>query len=122
MKANTLYVITENHSKSKFADEFQPGDVIKFNGDKIAKNGRTLKQTFDGNNRRVFGNTIQLNEYSANDINLKVVTKAVAWGMKTFGQYAPTNGQDVINEMTASGLNAFKAVAKLAKLHQHISA
>lgn len=119
MKANTLYVITENKSKGKFANEFKPGDVIKLNGDKIAKNGRTLKHTFDGNNRRMFGNTIQVNEYSEDDINLKVVTKAVAWGMKTFGQFAPTNGQAVIDEMKVSGLDAFKTVAKLAKLNQH---
>lgn len=119
MKANTLYVITENKSKGKFANEFKPGDVIKVNDNKIAKNGRTLKQTFNGNNRRMFGNTIQLTEYSENDINLKVVTKAVAWGMKTFGQFAPTNGQEVMNEMMTSGLDAFKAVAKLAKLNQH---
>lgn len=28
---------------------------------------------------------------SENDINKKVITKAVAWGMKVFGDFAPTS-------------------------------
>lgn len=113
----TYLVSVTGISKSKYACDFKTGDVVSFkNGGKtIVRNGRKIKHDFTKANLRMFGSAIELDELNYDNINKKVVTKAVAWGMRVFGDKAPTNGQVVMDKMIESGLDAFKAVAAIVK-------
>lgn len=123
MEFNKNYKVTVvGKSHASLAPQFETGDIVSFKeterGIKIVKNGRQLKGYVTKTNLRFFGKSHLLEPLTSQSINHKVVTKAVAWGMKTFGADAPTDGQQVVDTMIQTGLNEFNSVARIAHINQ----
>lgn len=123
MLTNTAFrVDVVGHSRAKFANEFKTGDVVRFEERDgktfVVKNGRKIKHPFNKTNLRFFGKSHQLSLNVVKKSN--VVDKAIVWGGKVFGVYAPgkEDTDKIVNEMTRTGWTAFKVVAKLAAINK----
>lgn len=123
MLTNTAFrVDVVGRSRAKFANEFQTGDVVRFEERDgktfVIKNGRKIKHPFNKTNLRFFGKSHQLSLNVVKKTN--VISKAIAWGEKVFGVYAPgkEDAETIVSEMTRTGWSAFKVVAKLAAINK----
>ena len=123
MLTNTAFrVDVVGRSRAKFANEFQTGDVVRFEERDgktfVIKNGRKIKHPFNKTNLRFFGKSHQLSLNVVKKTN--VISKAIAWGEKVFGVYAPgkEDAETIVSEMARTGWSAFKVVAKLAAINK----
>lgn len=110
MEFNKNYLVTNAEN------DFEHGDIVSFaeteKGIRIRKNGHLLSGVYEEIPN------LSLVPLTENEINKKVITKAVAWGMKVFGDFAPTDGQEVLDTMMETGLNEFNSVARIANINK----
>ena len=106
----------KNYLVKQTENGFEEGDIVSFKevekGVRIWQNGHVLPGVYESVPE------LTVVPLSENDINKKVITKAVAWGMKVFGDFAPTDGQEVIDTMMETGLNEFNSVARIANINK----
>lgn len=110
MEFNKKYLVKQTENG------FEEGDIVSFKevekGVRIWQNGHVLPGVYETVPE------LTVVPLSENDINKKVITKAVAWGMKVFGDFSPTDGQEVIDTMMETGLNEFNSVARIANINK----
>mgnify|MGYP006345771033 CR=1 FL=1 len=92
----------KNYLVKQTENGFEEGDIVSFKevekGVRIWQNGHVLPGVYETVPE------LTVVPLSENDINKKVITKAVAWGMKVFGDFA--------------GLNEFNSVARIANINK----